>query len=137
MRVPQQVVQHAERIATQAAAVIPPFAKRELEVAYRRALDRELRVVPRRPRPVHGRHRLALPVAVVLFLVPPAVAEVDAADEGDVGFRSSGMPDDDKLLVMGAAESHSLVEQHLASGRVDLFSEVTVLLGAEAEPIQV
>jgi hypothetical protein len=41
-----------------------------------------------------------LPVAVVLGLVAPAVAKIDATHEGDVTFRTCRMADDHELLVM-------------------------------------
>ena len=113
MGVTQQVVQDAERITAQPASVFPALAERELKVAHRRTLDRELSVVPWRPWPVHGRHRLALPVAFVVLLVAPAVAEVDATDESNIAFGVSRMPKHDKFLMVRAAKSHSLVEQDL------------------------
>jgi hypothetical protein len=57
-----------------------------------------------------------LPVTMMFGVVAPAVAEVDAADKGNIAFRSFRMTYDDELLVMGAAEPNSLVEQHLAPG---------------------
>ena len=72
--------------------------------------------MPGRPCPVYRSHRLVLPVTVVVGVVAPAVAEVNAADKSNVAFGSFGMADDDEFLVMGAAESHALVEQDLPSG---------------------
>ena len=65
------------------------------------------------------------------------MAQVDAAHEGHVTFRLFGVADDDELLVMRAAQPDTLVEQHLAAGRVQLLSETAVLLGAEPEQVQV
>src|ERR1700694_5110570 len=93
--------------------VIPAFAKTEFQIPYGRPLDCQLRVMPRRSRPVHRSHLLVLPVAVMVGIVAPAVAQVDASNKGNVAFRLFGMADDDELLVMGAAQAHALVEQHL------------------------
>ena len=133
----QEVVQDSEWIAAERAPVGPPLAKGEFHVADGRATNRKLSVMPRRSRPVHRRHRLALPVAVVVFAVAPAVAEVDAPDKGEVVLGLFGVPDDDHFLVMRAAEPHPLVEQDLAAGGVDHFPEVAILLGAEAEAVEV
>jgi hypothetical protein len=78
-----------------------------------------------------------LSIAVVVSVVSPAVAKIDAADEGYVAFSACGVADDHELLVMRAAESHSLIEQDLSPRRVYLLAEVPVLLGAETEPVQV
>jgi len=47
-------------------------------------------------------------------IVAPAMAQVDAANKGNVAFGLFCMADDDELLVMGAAKSHALVEQDFA-----------------------
>ena len=47
------------------------------------------------------------------------------------------MSDDHQLLVVGATQSHALVEKDLAAGLVHLFSKMAVLFGAESEPIEV
>ena len=82
--VTQQVVEDSHRIATQRAAVTPPFAETEFQVAYGGPVDFQLRVVPGRPRAIDRGHGLMLPVAGVLFLIPPAVTQIDASDEGNV-----------------------------------------------------
>jgi hypothetical protein len=78
-----------------------------------------------------------LPVAVVVFLIAPAVAEVDASHEGHVRVGPCRMSDDHQLLVVGAAESHALVEKDLAAGCVHLYSKMAVLPGAESKPVEV
>src|SRR5450756_1990130 len=93
--------------------------------------------MPGRSCPIHRSHLLVLPVTVMVGIVAPAVAEVNATDKSNVAFGSSGVADDDEFLVMGAAESHALVEQDLPSGRVDLLPEVSVLLGAETKSVHV
>jgi hypothetical protein len=116
MRVAQQVMQDPERIAAERASIVPPFAEAEFQVPDRRALDRDLSVMPRRTWPIHRRHRLALPVAVMAGIVSPAVAKVDTANEGNVVIGSACSADDDEFLVVGAAEPHTLVEQDLTPG---------------------
>jgi hypothetical protein len=137
MRVSQQVVSDPERIAAERPCVVPAFAEGEFQVPDGRPLDRQLSVMPWRSVPVHGRHRLALAVAVMVGVVAPAVAEVDPANEGNVALRAHRVADDDELLMMRPAKSYALVEEDLGSGFVALLSEMPVLFGAEAEPIQV
>jgi hypothetical protein len=109
-------MQDPKGIAAQRASVIPPFAEAEFEVPDGRTLDRELSVMPGRSWPIHRRHGLVLPIAVVVGSVAPTVAEVDAASEGNVALTSSWTSDDDELLVMGAAQPYSLVEKNLSPG---------------------
>ncbi len=124
-------------IAAERTSVLPAFAETEFQVPDGRTLDRDLGIVPGRGRPVDRRHRLALPVALMIGIVAPAVTEIDAADESNVVFGCCRVPCDDELLVVGATESHSLVEQDLAARRVDLLAQVAVLLGAETESVKV
>ena len=56
-------------------------------------------------------HRLGLRVAAVLGVVAAAVAEVDAADEGDVQLGPARVAQDDELLVVRAAEPDPHVQQ--------------------------
>ncbi len=49
-------------------------------------------------------------------VVAPAVAQIDAANKGNVAFAPFGMADDDEFLVMRAAQAHALVEQDLTPG---------------------
>ena len=116
MRVAQHVMQNPEGIAAQRASVIPSFAEAEFEVSDGGTLDRELGVMPGRSRSIDRRHRLVLPVAVVVGIVAPAVAQVDAAHEGNIALSPSCMADHDEFLVMGTAESHPLVEKNLPPG---------------------
>ena len=118
-------------------AVLPPLAERRLDVVDRRPLDRHLDVVPGGGRAVGPRQVHRLPVAVVLGVVAPAVAQVDAADVGDVAGRVLGVPDHDELLVVGAAGADPHVPQALAAGLADLLAELAVPMGAEAETVPV
>ena len=93
--------------------------------------------MPGRSFPIQRCHRLTLTVAVVVGVVAPAVAEVDAADKGNVALGSFRVADDDELLVVGAAKSHALDEPGPPLGPGGRLSEVTVLLGAETEHVQV
>jgi hypothetical protein len=78
-----------------------------------------------------------LPVTFMVFLIAPAVTQVDAADKRHITLRACGAPDDDQLLVMRAADPDPLIEKHLAAGCVDLFAKVAVLFGAETKPVEV
>src|ERR1700730_15316859 len=70
-------------------------------------------------------------------IVTPAVAEVDAADQGNVPFRTSSMANDYDFLVMGPTQAPPLVQKDVAAGRIHLLAKVPVLLGAEPKPVQV
>src|SRR5487761_274711 len=70
-------------------------------------------------------------------VVASTVTEVDSTDERDVALRTGGMADDDQFLVMGATQTHTLVEQNLAPGCVHLHAQVSVLFGAETKPVGV
>ena len=79
---------------------------------------------------------LGLWIAAVVGVVAPAVAEVDAAEEGDVASRGVGVPDDDELLVVAAHRPDPLVEQYLTAVVVDVLGQVAVLLRGELEAVQ-
>jgi hypothetical protein len=53
-------------------------------------------------------------------IVPTAVGKVDPANERDIPRRIVTMADDEEFLVMGAEQSYTLIQQHLAAGVVDL-----------------
>jgi hypothetical protein len=91
----------------------------------------KLDVVPRWSIAVLGIEIDCLRIALVAGVIPPAVAEVDAPDEGDVVVGSRSTTGDDELLVMAAAPPDALVEQDLAARLVDLPDEIDVLLLAE------
>ena len=93
--------------------------------------------MPRRPGAVHGGHRLALAIAVVLRPVEAAVTQVYAAGEGDVEIPTAGVTEHDELLMVGPSRAHPHVAQALAAGRPDLLAEMPVLLLAERETVQV
>jgi hypothetical protein len=133
----KQVMQHADGIAAERACVIPSLAEAELKVANGRTVDRKLGVMPGRGSPIHRRHRLTLRIAGMILVVAPAVTQIDAPDESNVSCGPSCVANDYKLLVVGAAEPDTLVKKDLAPSRVQLFPEVTVLRGAEAQPVQV
>ena len=118
-------------------AVLPAFAERRLHVVDRRALNCHLHVVPGRGRAVGLGELHRLRVAVVVRVVTPAVAQVDTADVGDVAGRVLGVPDHHELLVVGAAVAHAHVPQALTAGLADLFAQVAMPVGAEAETVPV
>jgi hypothetical protein len=124
-------------VAGQRLAVLPALPEHRLDVADHRPAQRDHHVVPRRPRPVHRGHRLALRIAAVVGVVAAAVAEVDPADERDVELGPAGVPQHDELLVVRSAGAHPHVQQHLAAGPLDPLAEVLVLLGTERQPVPV
>ena len=65
------------------------------------------------------------------------MAQVDAADVGDVAGRVVGVPDHDELLVVGAAGADPHVPQALPAGLADLLAQVAVPMRAEAETVPV
>ena len=72
----------------------------------------------------------------MLCVVATAVTQVDPADKCDVACSPTTMADDNELLVVGAAETHALVEKNLASRRIDQNAKVAVLFGAKSKPVR-
>ena len=126
--------------------VVPPLPEGVRQVADRRSAHLELHVVPGRAVAVARVELDRLRVAAVPVVVAPPVAEVDAADEGDVVVGAGRVAEEDQLLVMASAAPDPFVEQDLAAGLVDLAHEANVLLlgevgltrmGAPEEPADV
>jgi hypothetical protein len=69
----------------------------------------------------------------VPVVVAAAVAQVDAAHEGDVGVRAARVAQQHQLLVLAARAADPLVQQDLAAGAVDHRAEVEVLRLVEVE----
>ena len=67
--------------------VDPPLPERSLEVCHCRAAQLQLDVVPRRAIPVSRIDPDRSRITVMASVVPPPVAEVDPAGEGDVAVR--------------------------------------------------
>ena len=128
----------AHRIArVERRGIGPALGERVRHVVDGRSVQLELQVVPRRPCAVvlvvelHG-----LRIAEVPGVVTSAMAEVDPADERDVG-GGIGAPHDDELLVVAAAVADALVEQHLTAGLVHDARERQVLSLAEVHRLRV
>ena len=82
-------------------------------------------------------HRQRLGVTQVPRIVASRVAQVDAADEGDVALGSTGVADHHELLVMGAAGPDPHVQQRLRAGRLQLLTGLPVRLAGEGELVPV
>ena len=121
----------------QRVGVLPSFPEHGLRVTDRGSADRHLDVVPGGPRAVRRGHRESLWIAAVLDVVASAVAQVDAADEGDVVLGPVAVPKHHQLLVVRAEAADAHVEEALATGLVDRLAELAVLLGAKAEAAEV
>jgi hypothetical protein len=132
----EQVREPVKRIAGQRGGIVPPLTEHGFDIGDRGPTHSELNVVPRRSRTIDFRHRFALRVSCVLSSVESAVAQVNAADEGDLEFWAAGMPQHDELLVMRATGSNPHVAQALPAGRLNVLTQMTVLLLAEREPVQ-
>jgi hypothetical protein len=65
------------------------------------------------------------------------VAQVDAADEGDVELRPARMAEEHDLLMMGAGPPDPLVQQHLSAGCVHTLREGDVTLRVVADRLRV
>ena len=103
---PEGVGDAVDRVLAQRRRIFPPLAEHGLDVADGGPAHGELHVVPRRPGAVHGGHRLALAIAVVLRPVEAAVTQVDAAGEGDVEIPTAGVTEHDELLMVGPSRAH-------------------------------
>jgi len=79
-----QLADEVNGVSAERSTVVPPLAEDGLGVTYGRPPQRELDVVPGRPAPVDPRHRLTLGVAAMSCVVAPSVAQIDAAEKGDV-----------------------------------------------------
>ena len=82
--------------------VLPLFPERVRHIAYRGPVDLELRVMPRRSLAESGIDVYALLVALLVLAVVATVAQIDAADEGDVVLGAMGSTDHEQLLVVAA-----------------------------------
>ena len=91
--------------------------------------------MPGRLRPVDRRHGLSLCVPTVRGVVASAVAQVDATEVGDVQLGPVVVAQDDKFLVVRPADSHSHVEQALATGVIDLIAQMPVLRRGERQAV--
>ncbi|WP_367651772.1 hypothetical protein [Curtobacterium sp. MCPF17_052] len=111
--------------------VVPALGEHGEHVGDDRAAELHRRVVPRGAVAVPGVHRDRLRVALVPGVVPTAVAQVDAADVGDVARRVVPVLDDEELLVVRAEEPDALVEEDLTASVVDPPPEQLVRLRAE------
>ncbi|WP_211253476.1 hypothetical protein [Knoellia subterranea] len=111
--------------------VVPALGERLENVGHGRSADLGHRVVPGRGRTVALVERRCLRIAVVVGVVASAVAEVDAAHEGDVVLWPALEADDDELLVVRPGAAHPLVEKGFAAGLVDDLTELVVLLAVE------
>jgi hypothetical protein len=81
-------------------------------------------------------HLLRLPVAAMGLIVTSGMTQVDASCEGDVALGIARVPNHHEFLVMGTAEAHPLIEQHLAARGFDRLPEMLVLLLAVGELVQ-
>jgi len=64
------------------------------------------------------------------------MTKIDSTEERNILFRTSGMPQHNQLLVVGATRSHPHVTQNLAADSIDRFTEMSVLLLAERKAVQ-
>jgi hypothetical protein len=110
----------------QRSGIFPSLTKGEVQIVNGWSADEELYVVPRGMISVSRVELDHLAVAVMRGVIATSVAEVDAANEGDVIAR--GLPSNDHhLLMMRATSSHSFVEKDFATGRGDFPSESPIL----------
>ncbi len=137
VHVPQPVPDDEDGVAAQRGRVLPALPEHGLDVVDRRALDRDLDVVPGRRRAVLLGHLERLRVALVVGVVPPRVAQVDAADERDVPRRVVAVPDHHELLVVRAAGAHPHVQQRLGAALLQRAPEPPVLRRGEPELLPV
>ncbi|MEO9139027.1 MAG: hypothetical protein ABI345_08165 [Jatrophihabitans sp.] len=67
----------------------------------------------------------------MLWTIVAAMAQIDAADKGDVQLRTAGMSQHDEFLVMRTSWAYPHIEQAFPSSGLDLLAEMPVLLLAE------
>jgi hypothetical protein len=95
-----QLTDEVDGISAERGAVVPPLAENGFGVADGRPPQGELDVVPGGCEPVDLGQRLTLGVAPMSYVVAPPVAEIDAAEKGDVVLGPSAVTEHDQLLVM-------------------------------------
>ena len=125
----------ADRIAAQRCRILPALPEHRFDVMHGRPGDGRLDVVPRRGRAVLLSELQGLRVASVVGVVATGVAQVDASDERDVAGRVVAVPDDQHLLMVGAAHTHAHVEQRLRASLLQVLAETPVLPGGESESL--
>ena len=122
------VERRPQRVAgVERVRIAPPLGEREGQVVDGGTAHLELQVVPRRALAVVLVVELDhLRVTEMTVVVAASVAQVDAPDERDVARRIRVLRHD-QLLVMAAAATYPLVQQHLPTGLVDRPREREVL----------
>src|SRR5664280_3323862 len=103
----------------------------------RRRLRGRHRPVPRPARRRRSPRRPATAADGEGLRPTPAVAQVDAAHEGDVELGTGWMTQHHELLVVRTSRTYPHVQQALTPGLLDLLAEVPILRGAEAELVEV
>ena len=99
--------------------VLPPFTEGLLRLPHHGTPQLQLYIVVSGIGPIHGIGSHALPITTVIDVVAAAVVEVDAPEERHILLGTTGMADDDHLLMVAAERKHPLIQQHLTARPVD------------------
>jgi hypothetical protein len=119
------------------SGVVPPLAKRHIEVADRGAANFELRIVPGGSRSVSHVHLDSLIIPKVSVVISTTMTQIDSSHERDVTIEEGRVPEEYQLLMMRAASSHSFIQEGFSTRLCHSSRELPVLLGAEREAIAV
>jgi hypothetical protein len=100
--------------------VIPAFSEDGEQVTHHGSSQLESCIVPRWSITVPGVHRESLRVSRMVSVVATTVREVEPANKRDIPRSIVAVTDDEQLLMMGAKQSHPLIQKDLSASVVDL-----------------
>jgi hypothetical protein len=117
--------------------VVPPLAKRQVEVADRGTANFKLRIVPGGSRSVSRVHLDSLIIPKVSVVISTTMTQIDSSHERDVTIEEGWVPEEYQLLMVRSASSHPFIQEDFSPRLGHSRSELPVLLGAECEAIAV
>jgi hypothetical protein len=117
--------------------IFPPFPEREIEFAHGWSTNLQLGVVPGRAVAVTRVELDDLIISSVFGVITATMTEVDSSYERNVTIKTGGMANEDQLLVVGSAPSHSLVKESFATRLGHLNGETSIFLRTKREAVAV
>ena len=122
-----------EAAAFERGRIVPPLAERLHQVADRRTMNLRLDVMPRWSGAERGIEDFGLRVAFMTPVVATPVAEVDAADEGEILLVAIRVQQHYQLLVVRPSAADARIQQDDAARIVHDLGEIARLLLVETE----
>jgi hypothetical protein len=100
--------------------IIPAFSEDSEQLTHNRTSQLKSCIVPWWSITVPGIHCQSLRVACMVGVVATTVREIEPTNERDIPRSIIMVADDEELLMMGAKQSHTLIQEHLPASVVDL-----------------